>query len=364
MIPHSKPFILPDDITAVVEVLESGMLTGDNKVLVFESAMAAYINRSYAAGVSSGTAALYSVLSALGIGEGDAVVIPAYVCSSLLYAVRMTGAKPVIADSGDNLFHCDRDSIKKVLSSNVKALIFPHMFGSACDISEITALGVPVIEDCALSLGSELNGKKSGNLGSCAAVYSFYATKVIAAGEGGMVVSDDSDLVERVRDMSDYADKLDAEMRFNFSMTDITAALGLSQLGRIESMIQRRRRLATRYSEALSSVDLTLPVEKPGERHIFYRYVLGTEHVDLMRNALRKRGVNAERPVFVPLSRYPGISADCPRAEEAWQTSLSIPLYPALTDSEGAMVIEAVLDSLGEMKSNGVIECKNKRLHN
>jgi len=349
MIPHSKPFVHPDDIKAVVKVLESGMLAGGNKVLDFESALAAYINRRFAAAVSSGTVALYAVLSALDIGAGDEVVIPAYVCSSLLYAVRMTGAKPVIADSGDDLFHIDRDTIKKVLTPDVKVIIFPHMFGSANDINDITALGIPVIEDCAVSLGSELDGVKTGSLGSYAAIFSFYATKIIAAGEGGMVLSDNRDLIERVRDMVSYADKPDDVLRFNFKMTDMAAALGLSQLGRLESMIERRRLLAKRYSGVLADTNLTLPVEKPGERHIYYRYVVGAENVDTLRNALREKGVISERPVYVPLSRYPGIKADCPRAEEAWSTSLSIPLYPALSDSEAEKVTNAVLESIQEI---------------
>ena len=149
--------------------------------------------------------------------------------------------------------------------------------------------------------------------------------------------------------MVDYADKLDDTIHFNFKMTDIAAALGLSQLGRLDSMVKRRRLLALSYSEVLADANITLPVEKSGEQHIFYRYVLRTGNVDALRNALRKRGVTAERPVYIPLSRYPGIAADCPRAEEAWHTSLSIPLYPALTDSEAEMVVDAVLNSVNEL---------------
>ncbi|MFC1528353.1 DegT/DnrJ/EryC1/StrS family aminotransferase [Candidatus Latescibacterota bacterium] len=349
MIPHSKPFIDSHDIRAVVEVLESGMLAGDKKVREFESALAGCINRTHAAGTSNGTSALYAVLSAIGVGDGDDVVIPSYVCSSLLYAVRMTGANPVIADSGDDPFHIDADTVKKVLTPKVKVIIFPHLFGSANDIRDITSLGIPVVEDCALSLGSELNGVKTGNLGSSAAVFSFYATKVIAAGEGGMVVSDDKILIDRIRDLTEYADKPDNRMHFNFKMTDIAAALGLSQLQKLDSMIERRRELAHRYSKALASTDLILPVENRSEKNIFYRYVVRTEHVEKLRNLIRQRGVSTERPVHMPLSRYPGISAVCPRAEEIWRTSLSIPLYPALSDKETEMVEDAVYSSINEI---------------
>ncbi|MCD6308664.1 MAG: DegT/DnrJ/EryC1/StrS aminotransferase family protein, partial [Candidatus Latescibacteria bacterium] len=252
MIPHSKPLLDEHDIAAVDSVLESGMLTSGDTVRAFESAVCSFLGRRHAAAVSSGTAALYTVLSALGAGRGGEIVIPSYACSSLLYAVRLTGAKPVVADSGEDPFHCDAASVGRILSGKTKAVVFPHLFGSAVDIAGIVALGVPVIEDCAMSLGSKRRGTMSGGLGSAAAILSFYTTKVIAAGEGGMVVSDDARLVEKVRDMADYADKVDDSMRFNFTMTDLAAALGLSQLGKIESLIDRRRMLARRYTDALA----------------------------------------------------------------------------------------------------------------
>ncbi len=293
-IPHSRPNILPIDIEAVTEVLESGMLIAGEKAHAFEDAVAAYINRNHAVVVSSGTAAIYSVLSGLGIGEGDDVVIPAFVCSSLLYAVRMSGASPVIADSGDDPFHMDRETVKRVLTRKTKAVLFPHLFGAACDISGIIELGIPVIEDCALSLGSALNGVKTGNLGSCAAVCSFYATKVITAGEGGMVLSDDLMLIERIRDLAEYAHKDDGHLHFNFKMTDITAALGLSQFRRIDSFIKRRRLLASLYSEAFAHTDMILPAEKPGEYNIFYRYVVRMNSIEKLREELQSQGMPAE----------------------------------------------------------------------
>jgi len=347
MIPHSKPLLDECDRTAVDRVIESGMLTGGETVHEFESAVCAYLNRRHGAAVSSGTAALYTVLRALGADRGGEIVVPSYVCSSLLHAVRLTGAALVLADSGDDPFHCDAASVGRVLSGKTKAVVFPHLFGAAVDIADIVALGVPVIEDCAMSLGSERCGTRSGSLGSVAAVLSFYTTKVIAAGEGGMVVSDDAELVQKVRDMADYADKVDGSLRFNFTMTDMAAALGLSQLDKIESFIDRRRMLARRYTDALADTGLILPAETPGERHIFYRYVVGTGDPEELRRRLAERGVRAERPVYAPLSRYPGVTAETPRAEEAWRTALSIPLYPALTDGEAESVLGAVKASIG-----------------
>ena len=346
MIPHSRPHITQDDAQAVLKTVESALIASGDKVARLESGLAAYLGRRASVAVSNGTSALYCALSTLGVVEGDDVIIPAYVCSSLLYAVRMTGAKAVVADSGHDLFHMDADTIKPLCTQNTKAIIFPHMFGSANDLTDIVAFGIPVIEDCALSLGSSLNGIKTGALGSFAAVCSFYATKVIASGEGGAVISDDDNFLERVRDIAHYADKIDEKLRFNFALSDISAALALSQLSRIDSMIDRRRTLAHQYSDALKDSELVLPHERDGEQHIFYRYVIGTENVQTLRDKLLACGVGAERPVFTPLSRYPDVTADCPRAEEAWGMSLSIPLYPALTTDEAATITESLVKSV------------------
>ncbi|MHB9030700.1 MAG: DegT/DnrJ/EryC1/StrS family aminotransferase [Candidatus Latescibacterota bacterium] len=345
MIPHSKPLMHRDDIRAVTEILESGMLAGGERVRSFEQALAGYIGLPHAAATSSGTAGLFLALRALDIGPGDEVAIPAYVCSSLLYAVRMTGAEPALADTGEDGIHPDADTIKQAFSPRTKAVLFAHLFGHACDLRDIVALGAPVIEDCAMAPGAEWRGRKAGALGSVAAVFSFYATKVIAAGEGGMVLSDDPRLTERVRDRADYADKIDDVGRFNLKMTDLAAALGNSQLGRLESMIARRRELAARYTEVFSGMGLELPFEQPGERCIFYRYVVGSGRAEQLRTSLHSQGVRAERPVFAPLSRYPDCKAECPGAERAWARSLSIPLYPALTDEEAETVIRAMRES-------------------
>ncbi len=349
MIPHSRPFIDKSDIDAVASVMENGMLAHGPSVVAFERDMAACTGLASAVALSSGTAALYTVLAAMGIGAGDRIVIPSYVCSSLLYAVRMTGAEPVVADTGVDDRHMDADSVRRVLTTSVKAIVFPHLFGSAIDISGIVALGVPVIEDCALSLGASLNGVMTGNLGSAAAVFSFYATKVIASGEGGMAASNDTRLIERIRDIAHYADKSGDILRFNFAMSDMAAALGSSQLKKLDRMIERRRSLASLYTESLRGTTLSLPFERTGERGIFYRYVVRTGHVEALRDGLRKRGVAAERPVHMPLSRYPGIDAVCPHAEEAWRTSLSLPLYPGLSDTEAGTVIDAAVEAALEL---------------
>jgi dTDP-4-amino-4,6-dideoxygalactose transaminase len=345
MIPHSRPSISEDDARAVSRVIETGMLAAGVEAEAFERDLASYVGLSYAVSVSSGTAGLYLALRALGVGNGDEVVIPAYVCSALWHAVRMAGAVPVLADTGGDGVHPDGATVRAVLTPKTKAVVFAHLFGGACDIGDIIAAGVPVIEDCAMSLGAEYAGRKAGALGSAASVFSFYATKVIAAGEGGMVLSGDRNIAERVRDLSEYADKLDGTARFNLRMSDVTAALGRSQLGRLESFIARRRDLAARYAAAFQGLGAGLPSDVPGGRHIFYRYAVNVPDAGSFRTMLVDRGIRAERPVHMPLSRINGVSASCPGAERAWSRVLSIPLYPSLSDAEADTIIRAVRET-------------------
>ena len=316
------------------------------QVCAFEQVVTVYLGHSHAVAMSSGTAALYTTLKALGIGPGDDVVIPAYVCAAPLHAVRMTGARAVLADCGVNGVHVDAVTVRAALTPATRAVIVSHMFGGTADIAPIIALGVPVIEDIAMSIGASRDGRKAGNMGSVAAVCSFYATKMIAAGEGGMVLTNDGALAERVRRMIAYDNTCDDLPRFNFKLTDIAAALGLSQFGRLETMIERRCELAQRYTTALASCGLELPAERPGERHVRYRYVVGADDVTRLRESLKERGIIAERPVYAPLSRFPGIETDCPQAEAIWKRLLSIPLYPALTDSEAERVVTAVREAV------------------
>jgi perosamine synthetase len=182
--------------------------------------------------VSSGTTALHLALAALPIHPGDEVIIPSFVCTALLNAIRLTGATPVLADCDETHFNLSVTDVKKRLSSRTKALIVPHLFGQAADLNELLAIGLPVIEDCAQSLGSRYEGKMTESFGTLA-VFSFYATKFLATGEGGMVASSDAGLMEHIRDLRYYDEKDDDRIRFNCKMTDMHAALGRSQLRRL-----------------------------------------------------------------------------------------------------------------------------------
>jgi len=346
-IPHSRPTLGSEEIKAVSDVVSSGYIAEGAAVQKFEQSFADYLKIEHAVATNSGTSALHLTLLALGVGPGDEVIIPSFVCCALLNAVNYTGATPILADIRPDTYNLDAADVKKRLSRRTRAIIVPHLFGLPADLDALSALGIPLIEDCAQAVGSEYGRRPVGTFGT-AAIFSFYATKVMATGEGGMVVSNSTDIAERVRELKTYDQKVDYRVRFNYKMTDIQAALGLAQLGRLATFVRRRRAIAELYERAFKSLDLNLPPGDPG--HIFYRYVLGLNKNSLpWIQALAHKGIGCDRPVYLPLHRQMKTKG-CPVSEKAWQSSLSIPIYPSLTDEDATHVIETVLATASRLK--------------
>lgn len=332
MIPHSRPTLDEEDRQAVLNVLQAGRLVQGEQVAGFEADLSAVIGVSHAAAVSSGTAALHLALVALGAGDGDEVICPSYVCSALLHAVRHARATPVLAEIDEETFNIDARDVKKRITAKTKAIIVPHLFGLPADVAEITSLGIPVIEDCAQSLGSRFRDRFTGSFGVIS-IFSFYATKVIAAGEGGMLLSSDSGLIEKIRDLRDYDEREDDVLRYNYKMTDMQAALGRSQLRKIDGFIKRRREIAGHYDLILKKAGIPIPVTPPEREHIYYRYVILLDQAETFIEAMNRSGVACRRPVFKPLHRYLDLSG-YRVTDDVWKRAVSIPIYPSLTYRE------------------------------
>jgi len=340
-IPHSRPTLGEEELQAVAAVLRSGQVAQGEEVRRFEAALAASLGAAGAVAVSSGTAALHLALLSLNVGEGDEVAIPSFVCAALLQAVRHVRATPVLIDIRPETYNMDVRDLARRLSSRTKAVIVPHMFGLPADVPEIAALGVPVIEDCAQSLGSRLSGSPTGSFGVLS-VFSFYATKVICTGEGGMVAARDPDLLARIRDLRDYDEKDRDALRFNYKLTDLQAALGIVQLRRLPDLIARRRVIARRYDDLARECGLSGAPECPADRErIDYRYVLRTDRLEEILSAGQAAGIAYRRPVFKPLHHCLGLSG-YPHAEAAFRSALSLPIYPSLSEEE----LGAILDHL------------------
>jgi dTDP-4-amino-4,6-dideoxygalactose transaminase len=253
--------------------------------------------------------------------------------------VTVTGAAPVMAEIDPATLNLDPQDVERRLSLRTKAVVVPHMFGLPADLDRLLSLGVPLVEDCAQSIGARYRGRPVGSHGE-AAIFSFYATKVLATGEGGMVATGARSLAEAVRDLKTYDQKDDYRLRFNYKMTDIQAAVGRVQLGRLDGFIRRRREIAGRLRAAFQGLPVRLPPDDPG--HIYFRFVvdLGADGAAFIRRA-HQEGIGCERPVHTPLHRLQHL-AGFALTERAWKQSVSIPIHPSLSDAEVGRIIDVV----------------------
>ncbi|OGJ86970.1 MAG: hypothetical protein A2248_07640 [Candidatus Raymondbacteria bacterium RIFOXYA2_FULL_49_16] len=339
MIPHSRPTITTADRKNVLKVLESGMVTGGPVVEAFENAMAKAAGVKYAVAVNSGTSAIHLALLAFGIKKGDKVIIPDYVCTALLNCLNYVGAQPIIADCNPTNANLSLESVQRLMTKKIKAIIVPHMFGLAQDLAPFKRLGVPVIEDCAHTFGSKVNGNKIGSMGHVA-VCSFYATKLLCAGEGGMLLTNSTAIRERTLDLREYDEKDDYQTRFNYRLTDIHAAMGLSQLNQLAWFIAKRRAIAARYSAEIKNPRV-LPCGIV-QNNIYFRYIV--TYKGLAGEAIRrlnKNGISARRPIYKLLGDYMK-KCPCPNSSNMYQHAVSIPIYPLLSQAETGKIIKAI----------------------
>jgi len=331
-IPHSMPTLGSEEARGLQEVLTTGRIATGEEVEGFERAMSSYLGLRGAIATSSGTAALHLTLLALGVKEGDEVIIPSFTCSALLNAVYHCRAAPTIVDIDEGDMNISLSVTKKALTKRTAAIIVPHMFGHPVeDMDDFLALGPPVIEDCAQSLGATYGGRMTGTWGA-AAMFSFYATKVITTGQGGMVASRNEKILGVVRDLRSYDKKDDYKVRYNFCMTDLQGRMGKIQLGKLPFFLEKRMERAQWYDKHLQGLK---GVMVPRTSGIYYRYVVRIKGGDLhqVMERLHREGIEAQRPVFCPLHRYLGLDG-FEATEKVYAEALSLPLYPRLTADE------------------------------
>ncbi|MGD9182550.1 MAG: DegT/DnrJ/EryC1/StrS family aminotransferase [Desulfobacterales bacterium] len=340
-IPHSRPTLGEEEVRAVAAVIESGNIVEGEVVHRFENAFAEKLGIRHAVATSSGTAALHLILLAMGIGPDDEVIIPSYVCTALLHAVQYVRARPILAEIDPVTYNIDPDDVQKRITPRTKAIIVPHMFGLAADLDKLLKLDVPIIEDCAQAVGGTYRQKPLGTLGD-AAIFSFYATKMMATGEGGMVTSSSIELIERIRDLKTYDEKEADRVRYNYKMTDVQAAIGEVQLARLDDFIDQRKSIAHQYVKSLESLSLKLPEEN--SEHIHYRFVVGLEtDCDSFLRLLSKKGIGCARPVFLPIHRHLKLDG-YPLTDHVWKTAVSVPIYPSLGNVHIERLITEFID--------------------
>jgi perosamine synthetase len=353
IIPHSRPTLDAEEQRAVADVLAGGSVAQGPRCAEFERAVAQRIGVPYACGVSSGLAGLHLALLALRVGPGDEVIMPSYVCEALLQAVSYCRATPVIVDVTPATGNLDPEACALAVTSATRAILVPHMFGTPADLDALLRLGPPLIEDCALAIGAEHRGRPVGSFGRVA-VFSFYATKMLCTGEGGMVLTGDPLVAEAVADRRDYGGKQDFRLRFNYRLTDMASAMGLVQLRKLDGFIRRRRELARLYDRLLAP---WAEVERPNladfHESIFYRYVVRVpaDRRDALRRRMAEKGVQCGLGVLHPLHALVPEWAPRPcRVADAWATRcLSLPLYPSLEDREAERVADTLAAALKEV---------------
>jgi len=368
-IPYHLPSIGADEVAAVKEVLRSGWLTTGSKAAQFEKEVAALTMAKYAVAVNSCTSGLHLALLALGVGPGDEVITTPYTFSATGETIVHTGARPVFADVERGGFNIDPGKIAAAITAKTKAIVPVHMAGDPCNMSEIMRLArshrIGVVEDAAHAIGTWYEGRPVGSIGTLT-VFSFYATKNLTTGEGGMVTTDSETTADLMRQLSLHGLSRDAwtrysakgswryeicELGYKYNLSDIQAAIGLVQLRKFEAMQERRRRLVEAYHEGLAGIpDLILPEERPGTRHAWHLYIirLGGERPPNQRDDLIEELKDAGIGVsvhFIPLHlhRYyqqafsygPG---DFPEAERQYRSAISLPLYPTLKLEEVAHI--------------------------
>jgi perosamine synthetase len=326
-IPHSRPWLTDADRRAVDATLGSLMIAEGDTSRKLELAAAEYLGQAGGVATPDGTTALYVALLALGVGPSDDVAIPTYVCEAVEQAVRWTGATPVLCDVGDD-WCVDADSVKHVLTKRTKAVIVVHTFGIVAEMRPIVDLGVPVIEDLAQAFGASSPDGRAGTFGDLS-IASFHATKCLTTGEGGMAFTRDERLLGRLHALKRSAHRL--------PLSNLQAALGLSQLHRYDEFLAHRARIAERYRQVIP--DRFIPPKAVLDRTMNFRFpVLVDRDVEGLMTEFATHGVLAKRGVDALLHKKDG---EFPGAESAYKRTLSLPIHPSMSSEEVDRVMDA-----------------------
>ncbi len=365
-IPLSAPDISQEDIDAVTAVLRTPRLSLGPKLEEFEHAIARYIGAAHAIGVSSGTAGLHLCIRALGIGEGDEVIVPSFAFIAVANAVRYEKALPVFVDIEAETLNLDPSRIEAAITSRTKAILVVHTFGCPADLAAILEIArqhhLCVIEDACEAIGAEFDGRKVGGWGD-AGVFAFYPNKQITTGEGGMVVTENPRIASMVRalrnqgrtDSNDWFEH--SEVGYNYRLSEMNCALGISQMKRIDAMLARRAEIAGKYRNKLRGIEnLRLPsLELPRRKLSWFVYVVRLSgsfaqiHRDWIMNEMHRRGIGCGR-YFAPIHLQPAYRSACgPRADlrvTEFEASrcLALPFFNRLEDAQ----IDEVCENLGE----------------
>ncbi len=363
MISLAKPFFDEKEKEAVGRVLDSGWIMQGKRVADFETSIAEKCGSRHCIAVTSGTAALHICLMALGIKQGDGIIIPSFAWPAAANIAHLLGAKPIFVDSKTSDYNLNVDLLEKIIEQSisdgirVKAIVPVHQFGAPCDISKVLEFAakynLKVIEDSACALGTKINGQQAGTFG-LAGIFSFHPRKIITTAEGGAIITDNTEFAEKCRALRNHGNLVSAGL--NYRMTDIQAAIGLVQLGKLKSILSKRKYIIETYLEILDGQDgISLPEylsnSVPSENEaiaVQTLMVLLDEDIDrdkiIARLAQFKIETNTGSPAAHRLPIFAKISDICPAASELQKQGLALPLHAAMTKDDARKVAETLLD--------------------
>jgi perosamine synthetase len=369
-IPYGRQSIDENDIKAVEEVLRSDYLTTGPKIEEFERKVAAYTGAKYAVAIANGTAALHAACYAAEIGEGDEVITTPITFAASSNCVLYCGGKPVFADIDEKTYNISPEDIERKITSATKAIIAVHFTGQPCEMEKIHNIArkhnLIVIEDAAHALGAQYKGKMVGSI-SDMTTFSFHPVKHITTGEGGMILTNNDRLYQRLKLFRTHGitrdDKLmtkndgpwyyeQLELGFNYRITDIQCALGISQMDKLPEFLNRRKNIAARYNEAFADNDnIQIPYQESGCDNAWHLYVIRMKNGKRKEvfEKLRKAGIGVNVH-YIPVYQHPYYrnhgykDTICSNAEEYYKECISLPLYPGLKDEEQGYVIKKVLE--------------------
>ena len=356
----ADPDIGLDAIQRVQSVLESGMLADGPEVRAFEESFAAYCGADRAVATSNGTTALHTALEAVGLEEGDAVITSPFSFVASANAIRLAGGKPVFADIDPETYTLDPADVERILAKreDIVGLVPVHLYGLAADMDSLCAIAddhdLFVVEDACQAHGAAIDGDRVGALGD-AACFSFYPTKNMTTGEGGMVTTNRDDVADRAasfvnhgRDVGDGGSYEHVALGHNYRLTSLAAAIGRVQLERLPEFNRARRTHAAYYDDQFDSLPLETPTEPAGYRHVYHQYTVRTENRAALAATLEDHDVDTGVYYETPIHQQPAYetvstaAATLPNAERAAETVLSLPVHPTLSERDRRTVVEAV----------------------
>ncbi|MEM5794331.1 MAG: DegT/DnrJ/EryC1/StrS family aminotransferase [Candidatus Aenigmatarchaeota archaeon] len=354
MINIASPSIGKEEVIAVEKVLKSGMLAQGQNVKTFEERIAEYTGVNYAIATSSGTTALHTALIAIGIRPGDEVITTPFTFIATANSILYCGAKPVFVDVDERTFNIDPTKIEEKITEKTKAILPVHLFGQPADIESLLEIceshNLLLIEDAAQAIGAEFKGKKVGSFGVCG-IFSFYPTKNITTGEGGMITTNDEKIAERcrkIRNHGEYQRYFVDCLGYNYRMTEIAAAIGLIQFKKLESLNSKRIKNAKFLTKKLKFVEgLEVPFVAKNVKHVYHQYTIKTNKRNKLKDFLDKKGIQTVVYYPLPIHKQPlyqqlGYKDFLPVAEQLSNKVLSLPVHPALTKKDLQFIVDSI----------------------